>query len=81
MLLETRQEARDLAGQIERGAERSGGDLFTAVSLEQETLTYIDSVLRQRQIVQTLEVTDKAVVVPPQVPPTEPIAPTTVVEG
>ena len=59
VLLETRQEARDLAGQIERGAERSGGDLFTAVSLEQETLTYIDSVLRQRQIVQTLEVTDR----------------------
>jgi signal transduction histidine kinase len=59
VLLETRREARDLAGQIERGAERSGGDLFTAVSLEQETLTNIDSVLRQRQIVQTLEVTDR----------------------
>jgi signal transduction histidine kinase len=59
VLLETRQEARDLAGQIERGAERSGGDLFTAVSLEQETLTYIDSVLRQRHIVQTLEITDR----------------------
>lgn len=59
VLLETRQEARDLAGQIERGAERSGGDLFTAVSLEQETLTFIDSVLRQRHIVQTLEVTDR----------------------
>lgn len=59
VLLETRAEARDLAGQIERGAERSGGDLYTAVSLEQETLTYIDSVLRQRQIVQTLEVTDR----------------------
>jgi signal transduction histidine kinase len=58
VLLETRQEARDLADQIERGAERSGGDLFTAVTLEQETLTYIDSVLRQRHIVQTLEVTD-----------------------
>lgn len=59
VLLETQQEAHDLAGQIERGALRSGGDLYTAVSLEQETLTYIDSVLRQRQVVHTLEVTDR----------------------
>ena len=59
VLLETRQEARDLAGQIERGAERSGGDLFTAVSLEQETLTYIDSVLRQRHSSRRSRCTDR----------------------
>jgi len=59
VLLETRQEAQDLAGRIHRSAERTGGDLFTAVALEQETQTYIDSVLRQRQIVQTVEITDK----------------------
>lgn len=59
VLLETREEARTLADQIERGAERAGGDLVTAVYLEQETQTYIDSILRQRQIVQTLEITDR----------------------
>jgi len=59
VLLETREEAQTLAGQIEQGAERAGGDLVTAVYLEQETQTYIDSVLRQRQIVQTLEITDR----------------------
>ncbi|MCB1009550.1 MAG: GHKL domain-containing protein [Acidobacteria bacterium] len=59
VLLETREEAQTLAGQIERGAERAGGDLVTAVYLEQETQTYIDSVLRQRQIVQTVEITDR----------------------
>jgi signal transduction histidine kinase len=59
VLLETREEAQDLAGRIHRSAERTGGDLFTAVALEQETQTYIDSVLRQRQIVQTVEITDK----------------------
>lgn len=59
VLLETREEAQTLAGQIERGAERTGGDLVTAVYLEQETQTYIESVLRQRQIVQTLEITDR----------------------
>jgi signal transduction histidine kinase len=59
VLLETRSEAQTLAGRIAGSAERSGGDLFTAVALEQETQTYIDSVLRQRQIVQTVEITDR----------------------
>ncbi|HSM12771.1 MAG TPA: ATP-binding protein [Thermoanaerobaculia bacterium] len=59
ILLETRAEAQDLAGRLSRSAERTGGDLYTAVALEQETQTYIDSVLRQRQIVQTVEVTDR----------------------
>ncbi len=59
ILLETRAEAQDLAGRLTRSAEQTGGDLFTAIALEQETQTYIDSVLRQRQIVQTVEITDK----------------------
>ncbi|MDH5580048.1 MAG: ATP-binding protein, partial [Betaproteobacteria bacterium] len=58
-LLETRAEAQDLAGRLNRSAELTGGDLYTAVALEQETQTYIDSVLRQRQIVQTVEITDR----------------------
>lgn len=59
VLLETRSEAQDLAGRIAGSAEQTGGDLFTAVALAQETQTYIDSVLRQRQIVQTVEITDR----------------------
>ena len=59
ILLETREEAQDLAGRLHRSAQETGGDLFTAVALEQETQTYIDSVLRQRQIVQTVEITDR----------------------
>jgi signal transduction histidine kinase len=59
ILLETKSEAQTLAGRLAGSAERAGGDLFTAVALEQETQTYIDSVLRQRQLVQTVEITDK----------------------
>jgi signal transduction histidine kinase len=59
ILLETRAEAQDLAGRLSKTAQRTGGDLFTAIALEQETQTYIDSVLRQRQIVQTVEITDR----------------------
>lgn len=58
VLLEARQEAQELASRLEASAERTGGDLFTAVALEQRTQAYIDSVLRQRRIVQTVEVTD-----------------------
>lgn len=58
-LLETRAEAQNLAGHLTRSAERTGGDLFTAVALAQETQTYIDAVLRQRRIVQTVEITDR----------------------
>ena len=59
ILLETRAEAQALAGRLHRSAEQTGGDLFTAIALEQETQTYIDSVLRQRRIVQTVEITDR----------------------
>lgn len=59
VLVDARQEAQELASRLERGAQRTGGDLFTAVALEQETQAYVDSVLRQRRIVQTVEVTDR----------------------
>jgi len=59
VLFETRTEAVTLADRIKGHAEARGQDLFTAVALERETQTYIDSVLRQRDIVETVEVRDK----------------------
>ncbi|HKI87037.1 MAG TPA: ATP-binding protein [Thermoanaerobaculia bacterium] len=59
VLLETREEAQGIARQIEGRAKRSGKDLYTAVALERETQTYIDSVLHQRDLVQTVEIRDK----------------------
>ncbi|HLX10355.1 MAG TPA: ATP-binding protein [Thermoanaerobaculia bacterium] len=59
VLLETRVEAESLAKQIARQAERQGKDLFTAVAVEQETQTYIDSILRQRDFVRTVEIRDR----------------------
>ena len=63
VLFETRKEARSLAQQIQGQAERKGQDLFTAVAAERETQTYIDSVLRQRDIIETVEVRDRQGVV------------------
>jgi len=59
VLLETREEAQTLAKQIARQADRQGKDLFTAVAVEQETQTYIDSILRQREFVRTVEIRDR----------------------
>ncbi|HEX3532368.1 MAG TPA: ATP-binding protein [Thermoanaerobaculia bacterium] len=59
VLLETRSEAEGLAKQIARRAERQGKDLYTAVATERETQTYIDSILREREIVQSVEIRDK----------------------
>lgn len=59
VLLETRVEAEGLARQIAARAERQGKDLFTAIALERETQTYIDSVLRRRDIVRTVEIRDR----------------------
>jgi len=59
VLLETRNEAESLAKQIARQAERQGKDLFTAVAVEQETQTYIDSILRHRDFVRTIEIRDR----------------------
>jgi signal transduction histidine kinase len=60
ILLETRSEAQDLAQVIAGRAQEEGKDLYTAIALERETQTYIDSVLRQRDIVQTVEIRDRS---------------------
>ena len=60
VLLETRAEAEALAKQIARRAAAEGRDLYTAVAVERETQTYIDQILRQREIVRTVEIRDKA---------------------
>jgi signal transduction histidine kinase len=59
VLLETRTEAEGIAKQIARQAEKQGKDLYTAVAVERETQTYIDSILREREIVRNIEIRDK----------------------
>lgn len=59
VLLETRAEAESLAQQIAQRAERQDKDLYTAVAVQRETQTYIDSILRQRDIVRRVEIRDK----------------------
>lgn len=59
VLLETRTEAEGLAKQIARRAEKQGKDLYTAVAVERETQTYIDNILREREIVRTVSILDK----------------------
>ncbi|HEY0514805.1 MAG TPA: ATP-binding protein [Thermoanaerobaculia bacterium] len=58
VLLETRTEAQKLAQQIARRADREGKDLYTAVAVERETQTYIDQMLRQRDLVKRVEIHD-----------------------
>jgi signal transduction histidine kinase len=58
VLLETRSEAEKLAQQIASRAEREK-DLYTAVAVERETQTYIDQVLRQRELVRRVEIRDR----------------------
>ncbi len=59
ILLEARAEAEGLATRIAGRAQEEGKDLYTAIALERETQTYIDSVLKQRDIVQTVEIRDR----------------------
>jgi signal transduction histidine kinase len=56
---ETQDGARDLAQRIEESAQRTGGDLFTAVLLERETQRYIDTLPHLRAIVESIEITDR----------------------
>ena len=58
-LLETREEAETLARQLAGRAREQGEDLYLAVATERETQTYIDSVLRQRDLVRNLEIRDR----------------------
>ena len=59
VLLDTREQAQGLAEQIADRASTGDRDLFTAVASEQETLSYIDSILQQRDVVQRLEIRDR----------------------
>jgi len=56
VLLETQEEAKKLADQIARSADREGRDLYTAVAVERETQTYIDQMMRQREIVRRVTI-------------------------
>jgi signal transduction histidine kinase len=58
VLLETKSEAEKLAQQLARRADREG-NLYTAVAVERETQTYIDQVLRQRELVRQIVIHDK----------------------
>lgn len=58
ILLEMRGDAEAVARQIASRAAEEGGDLYTAIALEHETQTFIDSVLREREIVLTVEIRD-----------------------
>lgn len=58
VLLETRQEAEGLAERLAGRAQLEGGDLYTVTATEREVQTYIDSILKQRKIIQTVEVVD-----------------------
>ena len=59
VLLETRAEAEGLAEQIAEGAVRQGGDLYTVLAIQKEVRTYVDSVLAQRDLIQTFEIRDR----------------------
>ncbi len=59
VLFETRAQAQTLAGRIARRAASEGKDLYTAVAVEKETQTFIDQMLSQRDVVNTLEIHDK----------------------
>jgi len=58
VLLETRQEAEGLAEQLAGRALEEGEDLYSVTTTEREVQTYIDSILKQRRFVQTVEVVD-----------------------
>lgn len=59
-LLETREDVEGLARQLAGEARERGEDLFVAIATERETKTYIDSVLRQRDMVRRIEIRDKS---------------------
>ncbi|MEA2561709.1 MAG: two-component system, NtrC family, sensor histidine kinase HydH [Acidobacteriota bacterium] len=59
VLLETRAEAETLARQLARRTEEQGRDLYTAMAVERETQAYIDSNLREREIVRDVKILDK----------------------
>ncbi len=83
VLLETRLEAQGVADRLADRAAEQGADLYTAVALESETQTYIDSVLTQREVVQDVEVFDRdgTLVFRGRAEGTFPLAPTPSIDG
>ena len=59
IILETRNEAEQVADQIADDAKRWGEDLTMALATNAETRTYIDSVLAQREVVDVVRVLDQ----------------------
>ena len=59
ILLETQGNMRMLAEKIAGRAHEQGSDLYTAVATETETLTFIDSLLQEREFVTNVEILDK----------------------
>jgi signal transduction histidine kinase len=59
ILLETEGEMQTLAQKIATRAKEEGGDLYTAVAIETETLVYIDSLLQEREIFKSVQIRDK----------------------
>lgn len=59
VLMETRAEAETLAKQLARRTEEQGRDLYTAMAVERETQSYIDSNLREREIVRDVKILDQ----------------------
>lgn len=56
ILIETEGEMQTLAAKIAERVHEEGTDLYTAVAVETETLTYIDSMLQEQEIVTTIEI-------------------------
>ena len=59
VLLDTREQVEGLAEQIADRAEIDERDLYSAVASEQETLSYIEDILQQRDVVHKLEIRDR----------------------
>lgn len=60
ILLETRQEAADVAGRIEDRAAQQGDDLYKVITVEREVRTYIESELVERGMVSEVSVFDSS---------------------
>lgn len=58
VLLETRTEAEGLARQIAERAKGRDEDLYTAVAFVREIQSYIDDVMTEREVVETVEIRD-----------------------
>jgi len=59
ILLETQGEMQTLADKIAARVLEEGADLYTAVAIETETLTYIDSLIQEREVVTSVEIRNK----------------------